>query len=352
MNIVYLYTKLPPYQIPVFRELINKYSVKLSIIYWDHPGNSPFIPPDIPHVAYYKRSSLNYSSLKTLLFTIKPDLIFISGWQDILYLICSWRFKIKSIPVVIGFDDIWNGTFRQIFGAIIFRFILKRFYTHAWVSGPRQYEYAKRFNFKDSQILYYLYSCDTDLYQKSFDTLLLNRDDYPKTFLYVGRLVPDKAIDILVEAFKLYREKLNGSWRLLCIGNGPLYNILNDIEGIDVLPYMDQKDIIKTLPNIGAFVLPSRKDVSPLVLHEFCTAGLPIILSDAVGSKLMFLINGFNGYSFRSGSPQSLSEVLSLLSNQPVNKLIEMGINSNRLSLHHNHKFVAASLISVLESRN
>ena len=57
-----------------------------------------------------------------------------------------------------------------------------------------------------------------------------------------------------------------------------------------------------------------------LVLNEAASMGLPIIVTDRVGSALDFVINGINGYIIKSGDVKELSS-----------KIIEILINDDKL---------------------
>lgn len=351
MNILYLYAKITPYQIPVIKELAENYSAKVHVVFWDTHGNAPFEPPLIDNVCFYARSKFNYKTLKELTSKINPQIIFISGWQDLTYLPIVVPYRLAGIPVVVGFDDIWSKKYRQKIGSFIFPIFRLLFYSHAWVSGPRQYEYSKRLGFKDSNIIYYLYSGDTSLFSNSFHQFS-RVNNYPKKFLFVGRFVEDKAIDILAEAFDIYKKKYAGEWKLMCIGTGNLQYLIENSENLEISSYMSQKEIINELKDVGAFILPSRFDVSPLVVHEFASAGLPLILSENIGNRLLFLIDKFNGYIFKNNSASDLAIKMDLLSKQSNERLLEMGKNSHDLSLQHNFRFVAASLMSIIENEN
>ena len=49
-----------------------------------------------------------------------------------------------------------------------------------------------------------------------------------------------------------------------------------------------QPENLEKVKNAGCFVLPSLKDNWGVVVHEFAAAGLPLIISDGVGAKLLF----------------------------------------------------------------
>jgi glycosyltransferase involved in cell wall biosynthesis len=347
LRIVYLYAKFPPYQVPVIREL-SQSRAQVTIVYWDNPGHAPYTPPSIDgDVRFIPRSSIDDHGLCGLLADRQPDIIVISGWQDKGYMRAVKPWRRTGTPVVIGFDEIWRGTLRQQIGRVVFPVWLKQFYSHAWVSGPRQYEFAKKLGFRDNRIINHLYSADTSHFQQFQIDSPSRLQNYPRSFLFVGRMVPDKGIDILAEGFDHYRNRLQGDWELVCVGNGPMSDRLRNRPGVTLHSYMSQSDLFQLMQSTGAFVLASRFDVSPLVVHEFASAGFPLILSDAVGNRLLFLIERFNGQLFQSGNAEALAKAMKKIDQMPTYQLVEMGKNSRMLSMAHNPKFVAASLLSV-----
>lgn len=336
------------YQIPVLRDYVVKYKMEVHVVYWNDAGNAPYIPDKIDGVVYYKRSEHNLESLKSITEIVKPNLIFISGWQDKDYMKVVLPYKRKGIPVVMGIDDIWYGSLRQIVGALVFPFLFKKFYSHAWVSGPRQFEFARKLGFSNKNIIYNLYSGNTNLFQENITSLTSKLEVYPRKFLFVGRYVEAKAIDVLIKAFQIYQTQYNGDWELICVGKGPLESLIKEKKGVKVYDYLSQSEILSLLNEVGVFVLPSRVDVSPLVVHEFASAGLPLILSDSIGNRLTFLIDNFNGFSFIKDSATDLADKMNKISNLSQQKLVEMSYNSARLSTIHDTKFVSASFMSLL----
>lgn len=82
-------------------------------------------------------------------------------------------------------------------------------------------------------------------------------------------------------------------------------------------------------------------------MHEFALAGLPLLLSDCVGSAPAFLINGYNGFVFRHGSSQALAEAMLALSVKSNFELLEMGQRSHALGTAINPKLSAASFCPI-----
>jgi len=353
MKIIFLYSELQPYLLPVFKILIEKHSVQIHIVYWDQNirKKTPYIPDDIKGLFLYPRSKYGFREIMNVCRDVNPDAIFVSGWMDYIYLGITSIYRRRGVPIIVGFDDIWLGTFRQSIAQVLSPLFTKILFSHAWVSGPRQYEYAKRLGFKDRFVFPNLYSCNFDLFNEAFKSISIKKNNYPKAFLFVGRFAPEKNIKLLVSAFEKYRETFKGTWKLICIGNGPLLDLLLNHPDIEVNQFSSQSEIIKSMARSGVFVLASLKDVSPLVVHEAACAGLPMILSSNIGNIPLFMIHNYNGVVFNSGSVDDLAKSMCLMANKSTEDLIFMGEKSHQLACRITPEITAASFVSILSSK-
>ncbi len=349
MTILYLYSELGAYNFAVFREWVASYAAHIHVVHWEPHRSRPLELPAIDRVHYYSRASLNDQAILDLALSVKPDIVYISGWMDKGYLPTARRLKVKGVPVVIGFDDQWRGKLRQWVGTLFFRIYLGRFYSHAWVAGPRQYEFARRLGFKHRDIIYGLLTCDSALFKVAGAGLSERKRVYPKNFLFVGKFLPYKGLDILVKAFARYRDEWGGDWKLICIGSGELRHVLVGQANVESHDFMEQTALIEFCDKAGVFVLPSRLDQWGVVVHEFASAGLPLLLSDGVGAKDLFLIDGYNGSSFRSNSVESLAKALFAFSKKSDRELLQMGERSRQLAQQLSPSVSAANLMSLVE---
>ena len=94
--------------------------------------------------------------------------------------------------------------------------------------------------------------------------------------------------------------------------------------------------------------MPSRYEPWGVVVHEFSTAGLPLVLSENIGAKSQFLIDQYNGFTFSENSAHDLAHKMSLISSCSTKQLVEMGIASAELAAGVNPVVSAASLVSAL----
>ena len=348
MKILYLYSELVAYQIPVFVEYTTKYNAKVHVVSWDKNKLKPYNPPELNNVTYYKRSEYTKKTLTQLVTDINPDLIYISGWMDRVYLSVVRNFRKKGVPVVTGFDDQWKGTLRQRLASVIFPFVRRKYYSHAWVAGPYQYEFAKRLGFEKKEIILNLLSCNTKIFSRGIQYLKEKASHYPRAFLYVGNFRYVKGTDILIEAFKEYRSKYNGDWELICIGNGEMRPLLEGVPDIEILGFMNQDELVEITRRAGVFVLPSRSEQWGVVVQEFASAAMPLILSEDVGAMPEFFIERFNGISYKNNSSSNLANAMYVISKKSDEELVIMSKNSFVLSQRITPEITAASFLSIL----
>jgi len=348
INILYLYTELMGYQIPVFKELVKKSGAKLHVVHWDLKKLTPYNPPNLENVSYYKRSHFSKRKLVELGNRVMPDLVYISGWMDKGYLQLARHLMKKGIPVIAGSDTQWKGIFRQRMATIIFPFIRKKLFSHIWIAGPYQFEYARKLAFKKQEIIFNCLSGDVSLFNSAFKTSEKpKRQRYPHQFLYVGRFENSKGIDLLIQAWENLKAERK-DWKLSFIGNGPQKSQLTEKSEIILKEFMQPDRLLIEIENSGCFILPSRKEPWGMVLHEFSAAGLPIICSDVCGASPVFVIPNYNGYIFKSNVVKSLENQMLKIINTSDQELIIMSQNSHTLGQRITPEIVAASLLSVL----
>ncbi|MCZ7383424.1 MAG: glycosyltransferase family 4 protein [Candidatus Methanoperedens sp.] len=346
MKIVYLYAEVMGYTMATIRELIDRHVAELHIVHLDSKKLTPYKYQNANNVTFYGRSAYSTAMIKELVSRVDPDLVVVSGWQDRGYLQVARLLRKKGIPVVTGFDDQWHGTPRQI-AASYFSFFLKRYFSHAWVSGPYQFEFARRMGFNKDEIVFNLYSADLTLFNDVYNKAQHNKQsNYPHRFLFVGRFEKIKGVDLLVETWNSLGDKRK-DWELHFIGDGSLKSYLKAQTGITISDFMQPNRLKDEILGAGCFILPSRKEPWGVVIHEFVAAGLPIICSDTCGAAPVFLIHGLNGFSFKSENIDSLSRQMLNIINTDDQELCKMSEHSHGLGQQITPAMSAASLISI-----
>ena len=107
-------------------------------------------------------------------------------------------------------------------------------------------------------------------------------------FLYVGRFAPEKNLFVLLEAFRALPQ-----YRLTLIGGGPLKAALLKYksDNVTLLDHVPNDQLVAAYKAHDVFILPSTKEPWGLVVEEALYYGLPVIVSDKVGSGPDLVLN-------------------------------------------------------------
>ncbi|HKJ34348.1 MAG TPA: glycosyltransferase [Balneolales bacterium] len=270
-----------------------------------------------------------YFSPKSLLeFSISenPDLVYVVGWTQKDYLKIARYFFKKKKPVICGVDNPWKNTMRQKYGSIYSNLFLTKTFTHIWIPGKPQYRFALKLGFSPDRILQGLYSADYDyLYNEYKKHRIHKAREFPHRFIYVGRYLEFKGLKELWEAFAEFYEEAENKWELWCLGEGELFPERKIHPHIRHIGFVQPTEIPNYFNDTGAFVLASHCDHWGVVVHEFASAGYPLICSKGVGAATQFLENGINGYHLQPYSIPSIKNSLLMISRKSDEELLRMG---------------------------
>jgi glycosyltransferase involved in cell wall biosynthesis len=149
-----------------------------------------------------------------------------------------------------------------------------------------------------------------------------------KVVISVGRLVPQKGFQYLIEGFKKVVEK-HPETILVILGEGELKEELEKLienlnlkEKVFLLGF--QKNPFKFLKNSSIFILSSVQEGLPMVLIEAMACGLPVIATDYPGGNKEILDPDCNlkvekmrlgkyGILIPPKNPEEISKATSLL---------------------------------------
>lgn len=148
----------------------------------------------------------------------------------------------------------------------------------------------------------------------------------PFVFGAIGRLVPVKCYDLLIDAFRLVQERAPDS-ELHIVGDGPLLDDLRrhviraGVQGrVRIEPA--RPDVDEVLRSFDAFVVSSSSEGLPMVVLEAMAAGLPIV-STRVGGIAEAVEEGSFGWFCAPGNYEGLADAM--LASRRCSDLIERG---------------------------
>jgi 1,2-diacylglycerol 3-alpha-glucosyltransferase len=141
--------------------------------------------------------------------------------------------------------------------------------------------------------------------------------------LFVGRLVPEKGVFDLLEAYAKLEAGLRAEVGLVFAGDGgsrvELAQRARRISpGTICFPGFAQREDLAGLYALAeALVLPTHSDPWGLVVNEAMACGLPIIVSSVAGCSADLVEDGWNGYVVPPRDSEKLSVAIDSLLRQP-----------------------------------
>ena len=125
------------------------------------------------------------------------------------------------------------------------------------------------------------------------------------TMVFVGRLEPVKGLHEFIASLTQFAERTPHKLTLKIVGDGTEKSMLS--AACSSLPknltvkfegFLSGERLVEAYRNSDVFVLPSLYEPYGMVVAEAAMHALPLLLSDAVGARDDFLIDGKNGYCF------------------------------------------------------
>lgn len=267
---------------------------------------------------------LNIVGFESLIHSFISTILAIFSDVDIIHFhsqgpsICSWIPRLFSPKKKVGYTchgidwqrDKWN---------IVARNIIK--------AGEYFSARSTHFRIAVSQYIvdYYDDKFKVDMYKifngvncNSFLALEINKDKFAiseKSYLiFVGRLVPEKAPEILIKAVK----NINSDIKLLIVGGSAgtdsyveeLKAIANGDEKIVFTSYLYNKELQEVYSNALCYVSSSKLEGLPLTALEAMSYSLPVLLSNIEPHKEIYSIDNGIGYLFDVNSVEDCQKTI------------------------------------------
>lgn len=404
MRVVVLYTRLSSYMAACLREFRIQTDAELLIYAKPSQPNAPFSGNSFSGLdGILDRSTFSETEIENHVRAFRPDAILVSGWGDPAYSRICRKLKATGVPVIAGCDTQWKGSLRQRIATLVAPWHVQRFIDVLWVTGERQHRLARALGYRGEHCWEGYYACDW----KAFAAKSEERNRKSKvgsnlqsplsasnpssafhlpsspSFLFVGRYVPEKGLNVLVKAYALYREKAekldsedraeraeassqnltsdlrppasdSRPWNLICAGKGELAGLLTH-PGIQDKGFVQPEHLPQLMYESSCFVLPSRFEPWGVVIQEAAASGLPLIVSRACGAGDHLVRDGQNGFVVETGNVQHLASAMMRMHRLSDDERREFGRRSFELSKQYAPVRWAKTLvegIKQLKSRN
>lgn len=349
-KVVFCYPLANGYITACWRALACQAGIDLSIVSFssrkeDNIGFPSRIMEGLDHHPLIPEDKENPGKVAALIENLNPDVLFISGWHYRSYRALYSNRRLAHVPIVLLMDNPFRGDLRQFVGKYVLSRILQRV-SFLFVTGERSHQLARYWGVPREKIVRGCVSVDYAVLTALCDERA-ERGAWPRSFLFVGRYVEEKALDVLVNAYRIYRDECQDPWSLRCAGTGPYAHLLKTVSGIEDLGFMDPEDLRACWLDAGCFVISSRFDPWPLVIVEACAAGLPVIATDVCGSTVENVRHLFNGYIASTADARQIADGMAHIHARYA-ELPEMGHRSRHFAAAYSADMWAERVMEML----
>lgn len=230
----------------------------------------------------------------------------------------SWLLWLCGVRVVLMSESKFDDYARHMPVELLKRLVLSP-YCAAVVGGRRHISYANLLGFRRRTVLpgYDGVSIERVRAQAGIH----NPPYAERSFVFVGRFVGKKNLIELIDGYALYAGRAGGDARkLILAGSGRLDAELKERaaklglqDKIEFPGFLSANEVSGLLAGSLALVLVSTVEQWGLVVNEALALGLPVIVSESVGSRDALVRNLVNGYVVENGSPEGLARAMALI---------------------------------------
>lgn len=349
MRIAILWQRLSGYFDACASTLAETPGTEVMMAWREANGDAPFQldPSAWNERGYHYPDRPDGDALLRQLEDFAPDVLLVNSWHVAAYRTALRRFAGRSLRVLC-MDNQWHGTTKQWLGVVTAPWTIRPLYDKVFLPGQRQAAVARRLGFQDHQIATGLYSCDHDRY-RAIHQARCSATQAADGFLFVGRLVREKGVDLLPLAMQRYRKRVPEGPSLTICGTGPLGGLMQGPD-IDLRGFVQPDALPEIFRSHGCLVLPSRFEPWGVVIHEAVTAGLSVICSEACGAADDLVEPGTNGAITRIGDVDGLADAMARFTLLPNDMKAAASEASYQMSKQFTPALWASRLLDLVKS--
>lgn len=334
MRVAFLLTELAGYFSACLREFAALLDIEVLVVCAQPSSAAPYDFEEASPAGMTLRrfpSLPGGGELMAVVANFRPDVIVVSGWQVAPFRHVARRARGSCVRVLL-MDNQWLATPKQVLGVLTSAAYLRPLFDVAFLPGHNQAVFARKLGFRNGDIWRGLYSCDHARFAAAYDQESRAPTRPDPTFLYVGRLVEEKGIDVMARAYERYSAGVHHPWPLVVCGKGPLAGLLEGMAGVEVRGFVQPRHLPGVYAGAGCLLMPSRFEPWGVAIHEATAAGLPVIASTACGAAPHLVEDAVNGYLVEPGEVDDLTGALRRLAARSEEERAQMRRSSAELS--------------------
>jgi glycosyltransferase involved in cell wall biosynthesis len=325
---------ISPYRIPVFNALARHRGIDLNVVFLtdnDPSRQWPVYKDEIrfPYLVlpswcrrFGKHNLLLNRGLRAALRHATPDTIVCGGYNFAACWQALWWARHNRVPFLL-----WSeSTANDLRGGHPLPEFLKRKFIRACdafvVPGKSAWEYITSFGISEERIFRAPNAVDTALFARGAETArrdLVRRRALSlptRFFLFVGRLIKEKGVFDLIEAYSRLSPELRDRMGLVLVGDGKARVELQRRAAV-IKPgslhfpgFVHREHLPSYYGLAETFVFPTYTDTWGLVVNEALACGLPIICTNVAGCAADLVQDGVNGRIVPAGDVSQLAAAM------------------------------------------
>jgi glycosyltransferase involved in cell wall biosynthesis len=334
---------IAPYRIPVFNALAKNKAVNLHVVFlaetnsglrqWRvYKNEIAFSHEVLPSWRFLtgKYDLLLNWGLRSCLNKFAPQTIICGGYNYIASWEALWWKQRHQAELVLWSESnsqdarggrAWVESLKKYFIARCERFV---------VPGATSSKYLESLGSAQKDILVAPNAVDNVWFKTRADEIRSRAAEFreslglpPRFLLFSGRLVPQKGVFVLLEAYAKLEIDTRSQIGLVFAGDGLCKTELEQeakrmSPGVVCFPgFVQREDLAGLYALAEALILPTHSDPWGLVVNEAMACGLPIIVSSVAGCSADLVKDGWNGYIVPPGDSEKLSVAINSLVRQP-----------------------------------
>jgi glycosyltransferase involved in cell wall biosynthesis len=332
---------IAPYRIPEFNALAQRSDVNPHVIFLsetDPTMREWSVYKDEIRFSYevlpsWRRRLGRYHillnwGLRRSLQRARPEMILCGGYTYA----ASWRALrwavSRRVPFLLWLESTASDQRHRYFAVEFLKRRFLRWCSGAVVPGHSSRNYARDLGVRESQIFTAPNAVDNNFFAQRTDALK-RRETRPgrklpsRYFLFAGRLVPEKGVFDLLDAYAKLGPDLRSQMSLVFAGSGraepQLIARSRAIQpgSVHFAGFVQKEELADFYALADMLILPTHTDTWGLVVNEAMACGLPIICATVAGCAADLVQDGWNGRLVAPGDVAQLAAAMDSLARDP-----------------------------------
>lgn len=312
---------IAPYRIPVFNALAQRSEVDLRVIFLSE--NDPTLRQwrvykeeirfHYDLLPSWRRRLAGYNVLlnrgmRSALSRIAPNVVLCGGYNYLASWAAAYWGRSHRVPLLL-WSESTAFDLRQRYRVV--EFVKTHFLslcTGFVVPGISSLEYLRELGIGEQRISTAPNAVDNSLFSKLAESARQDESSVrarrhlpDRYFLYVGRLVEEKGVFDLVDAYAQLKPEMRCKVGLVFVGDGPdrqgLMRRASKISGtIQFLGFAHREELPEIYALAEGLIFPTHSDPWGLVVNEAMACALPVIVTTVAGCTLDLVQNDWNGF--------------------------------------------------------